>query len=61
MKQYIMCHSLFVEPLPCIVGEWGPWSATDDTGGSSRVRNVVRININGGPVCPELIENKKSM
>lgn len=48
-------------PLPCIVSNWSAWSAVDATGGSSRVRYVVRININGGTACPNLIESKKGI
>ena len=45
--------------VDCLVGAWEKWGETDSSGFQTRIRNVVRININGGKDCPALNERRK--
>ena len=52
---------LFLVPLPCIVSDWSAWTKPDSTGTSYRYRKMERPPLNGGKVCPELIQMKKGI
>ena len=51
----------FFSVIDCQVGDWSDWSKCDvacGIGTSTRTREVLRPESNGGRQCPELEENR---